>query len=429
MKRAKIYQPTKTAMQSGNRNTKNWLLEFDTLNTGINPLMGWETSNDTMSEVKLEFSTKEQAINFAKKNDIMYYIVEPQKRKIIKKSYSDNFLKNDLMIKSFLLSMRWRLWAWGGFVFIIGSLLAQTWIDVKINQWYKSFYDLLQEAAERDVSEFYDGLYLFMKLAIPYVIIYTITNYFTRLYAFRWREAMTFAYMPYWKKVDAKVEGASQRIQEDCMNFAKIVESIGLQIVRAIMLLIAFIPILWGLSSNVIIPWLSDITGSLVYVSLTASLGGLLISWFVGIKLPGLEYNNQVVEAAFRKELVYGEYDRVEYAKPATILELFAGIKFNYHRLFLHYGYFDLWVIMYNQTMIIVPYIVMGQGLFTVAMTLGILIQTSSAFREVQSSFSLFMQNWTRITELRSIYRRLTEFEKAIGYKDPNKPLPVIERS
>ena len=55
-------------MQSGNRNTKNWLLEFDTLNTGIDPLMGWETSKDTMSEVKLEFSTKEQAINYAKKN-------------------------------------------------------------------------------------------------------------------------------------------------------------------------------------------------------------------------------------------------------------------------------------------------------------------------------------------------------------------------
>ena len=80
------------------------------------------------------------------------------------------------------------------------------------------------------------------------------------------------------KNVDTKVEGASQRIQEDCMNFAKIVESIGLQIVRAIMLLIAFIPILWGLSSNVIIPLLNDIPGSLVYVSLTASLGGLLIS-------------------------------------------------------------------------------------------------------------------------------------------------------
>ena len=82
-------------MQSGMRNTKNWLLEFDTLNTGINPLMGWETSKDTMSEVKLEFSTKEQAINYAKKNNIDYYIIEPQKRKIVKKSYADNFLKNN----------------------------------------------------------------------------------------------------------------------------------------------------------------------------------------------------------------------------------------------------------------------------------------------------------------------------------------------
>ena len=81
-------------MQCGTRNTKNWLLEFDTLNTGINPLMGWESSKDTMSEVKLEFSTREQAINYAKKNDIDYYVIEPQKRKIIKKSYSDNFLKS-----------------------------------------------------------------------------------------------------------------------------------------------------------------------------------------------------------------------------------------------------------------------------------------------------------------------------------------------
>ena len=95
MRKAKIYKPTKTAMQSGTRNTKNWLLEFDTLNTGINPLMGWESSKDTMSEVKLEFSTREQAINYAKKNDIDYYVIEPQKRKIIKKSYSDIFLKNN----------------------------------------------------------------------------------------------------------------------------------------------------------------------------------------------------------------------------------------------------------------------------------------------------------------------------------------------
>ena len=81
-------------MQSAKRNTKNWLLEFDTLDTGVNPLMGWETSQDTMSEVQLEFPSKKQAIEYAKKNNIEYYVVEPQKSKIIKKSYADNFLKD-----------------------------------------------------------------------------------------------------------------------------------------------------------------------------------------------------------------------------------------------------------------------------------------------------------------------------------------------
>ena len=95
MKKARIYKPAKTAMQSAKRNTKKWLLEFDTLNTGIDPLMGWETSQDTMSEIKLEFSNKDQAINYAKKNNIDYYVVEPQKSKIIKKSYADNFFKDN----------------------------------------------------------------------------------------------------------------------------------------------------------------------------------------------------------------------------------------------------------------------------------------------------------------------------------------------
>ena len=93
MKKAKIFKPSKTAMQSGKRATKKWFLEFDTLDTQVNPLMGWESSVDTMSEVKLEFSSKDEAINYAKKNNLDYYVIEPEKSKIVKKSYSDNFIK------------------------------------------------------------------------------------------------------------------------------------------------------------------------------------------------------------------------------------------------------------------------------------------------------------------------------------------------
>ena len=93
MKKAKIYIPAKTSMQSGLGKTNKWLLEFETTNSTINPLMGWESSSDTMSELNLEFSTKELAIDYAKKNKIDFEIVEPQRRKTVKKSYSDNFTR------------------------------------------------------------------------------------------------------------------------------------------------------------------------------------------------------------------------------------------------------------------------------------------------------------------------------------------------
>ena len=321
------------------------------------------------------------------------------------------------MLRSFFLNKKWLLWSWGGGLFLILSLLIQVTITVKINEWYKGFYDILQKPTENDISVFWDKIFEFIYLAMPYVILATFTAYFTRLYAFRWREAMTFDYIPYWTSGGAKIEGSAQRIQEDTMRFAKIVESLGLQIVRAIMTLIAFTPILWGLSEKVEIDFLKNIPGSLVWIAFATSLGSLLISWFVGIKLPGLEYNNQKVEAKFRKELVYGEDDRDNYAKPDTVFQLFTGIKFNYHRLFLHYGYFDIWINIYDQFMVIVPYLVMAPGLFTGAITLGFVIQVSNAFSRVHGSFSLFTQNWTTITELRSIYKRLNEFETAIGYK------------
>tara|TARA_B100000963_G_scaffold338484_1_gene335387 strand:- start:36 stop:317 length:282 start_codon:yes stop_codon:yes gene_type:complete len=93
MKKAKIYIPNKSAMQSGLAKSIKWILEYETKDPTKNPLMGWESSSDTLSELKLEFSTKESAINYAKKKKIDYEIIEPKKRKIVKKSYADNFLK------------------------------------------------------------------------------------------------------------------------------------------------------------------------------------------------------------------------------------------------------------------------------------------------------------------------------------------------
>ena len=93
MKKAKIFKPTKTVMQSGLGKSDKWVIEYIADQPGINPLMGWESSTDTLTELKLEFSSKDKAIEYAKKNQIEFEIIEENKRKIVKKSYSDNFTK------------------------------------------------------------------------------------------------------------------------------------------------------------------------------------------------------------------------------------------------------------------------------------------------------------------------------------------------
>lgn len=321
------------------------------------------------------------------------------------------------MFSSFFKSKKWAFWAYGGLALIVVSLVFQTHLNVAINDWYKDFYDILQNVKEHSVDEFWAGILQFLYIAMPYVIIATITSFFASHWVFRWREAMTFAYVDVWKKCEKDIEGSSQRMQEDVYRFAKITESLGLQILRAIMTLIAFIPVLWGLSKGIDIPIIKEIPGSLVWIALVVSVGGLIISWFVGIKLPKLEYNIQKSEAAFRKELVYAEDDKINYANSQTIFELFTGLRYNFYRLFLHYGYFNVWLISFSQFMVIVPYVIMGPGLFTGIITLGILVQVSNAFDQVRSSFSVFIDNWTTITELRSIHKRLDEFETNIKFK------------
>ncbi|HEG6289876.1 TPA: putative transporter [Campylobacter jejuni] len=285
------------------------------------------------------------------------------------------------------------------------------------------------EKPNYSANDFYASILVFLAIAIPYVLIATINIYFASVYAFKWREAMTFSYLKFWKNKDDNIEGSSQRIQEDTYNFSKIVESLGLSFIKALMTLVAFIPILWSLSDvvskalfanlseNSSFYFLKNIDGLLVYIALLISLGGLVVSWFVGIKLPGLEYNNQKAEAAFRKELVYAEDNRKEYAKNETMIELFTGLKFNYKRLFLHYGYFNIWLILFEQMIVIVPFLIMAPGLFAGAIGLGIVMQINNAFDQVRSSFSVFIKNWTTVTQLRSIYKRLKEFEKNISYK------------
>ncbi len=313
------------------------------------------------------------------------------------------------MLKSFFGTKKWALWAWGGIIFLFGVIWLNVWVTVQLNDWYSEFYDILQKA--NDIEAFWQSFIKALTIVIPFIFIAVLASYFANHFAFRWRQAMNEYYLPLWENNPKSIEGASQRIQEDTYKFAKIFQSLGIGLFKAILTLIAFIPILWDLSSKISLPIISDIQGSLVWIALITSLGGILVSYIVGIKLPGLEYNNQKVEAAYRKQLVLSEDDK-KYADVPTIFELFLGLRFNYFRIFNHYSYFSLWSNLYTQIVWIIPYVIMAPSLFTGVITLGVLVQTRNAFDKVNDSFSYLIDRWTDITEFMSVIKRLKEFEK-----------------
>ena len=247
-----------------------------------------------------------------------------------------------------------------------------------------------------------------------FIITAVLVAFFTSHYVFRWRTAMNDYYVSLWPKIK-HIEGASQRIQEDTMQFAKIMESLGSRFIDAVMTLLAFLPILWGLSSHIKeLPIVGQIPQALVFVAIIWSVVGTALLGLAGWRLPGLEFRNQRVEAAFRKELVLGE-DNADRAAPPTLAELFGNVRKNYFRLYLNYLYFNVVRYSYLQAGVILPYIALGPTIIKAGVTLGVMQQILRAFQRVENSFQFLVMSWTTIVELMSIYKRLAAFERAIA--------------
>lgn len=235
---------------------------------------------------------------------------------------------------------RWQNWSILGTALIVFVTWFMVQVSVAINAWYAPFYDLIQNALSAPhkvtLSQFYNGIGVFLGIALIAVLVAVMNNFFVSHYIFRWRTAMNEYYMAHWQRL-RHIEGAAQRVQEDTMRFSTTLEDMGVSFLNAVMKLIAFLPILVTLSAHVPeLPIVGHIPYGLVVAAIVWSLMGTGLLAVVGIKLPGLEFKNQRVEAAYRKELVYGE-DNPERADPPTVRELFAAVRRNYFRLYFHY--------------------------------------------------------------------------------------------
>ena len=336
----------------------------------------------------------------------------------------------------------WQWWSIVGSAFILFSTYFSVQVSVAINNWRRPFFDLVQDALKDSLSqssgntnsvvseetississELYDLIIIFSEIAFLAIFLFVITRFFVSHFIFRWRTAMNDYYTAQWEQV-RHIEGASQRIQEDTMRFAGIMEGLGVSIVDAVMTLFAFLPVLWALSEYVSeLPIVGEIAHPLFVASLVWSVFGTGLLAAVGIKLPGLEFKNQRVEAAFRKELVYGE-DDASRAQPPTLRELFADVRKNYFRLYFNYMYFNVARMLYLQADNIFVYILLIPTIAAGAITFGILQQILTAFSQVSNSFQYLVNSWTTIVELLSVYKRLTSFEAAIKHE----PLPGLD--
>ncbi len=346
----------------------------------------------------------------------------------------DIWLYQYMIVAGAIFAVFWRWfsphrWYWWSVV-VASIILFVVWfqvqLDVLINNWFGTFYDSIQQALATPNSvtlpDYFAQLVTFLIIAMIAITVAVLNAFMVSHFIFRWRTAMNDYYVANWGRL-RQIEGASQRIQEDTMRFASTMEGLGTSLVDSVMTLIAFLPILWGLSAYVKeLPVIGYVPQALVLVALIWAVLGTGLLALAGIRLPGLEFRNQRVEAAYRKELVLGE-DSAERAQPPALTDLFGAVRKNYFRLYLNFLYFNIARYGYLQAGVLVPYVALAPTIVAAGFTLGVMQQILRAFDRVQSSFQYLVSSWTTIVELLSIYKRLKAFEATLR----DQPLNPIE--
>ena len=312
----------------------------------------------------------------------------------------------------------WLLWSWFGTAIILGSLWVQVIIDVKINEWFGVFYDMIQKALATPnaitIQEYFASLLSFITLAGIYIALYVAISFFTAHYLFRWRTAMVEWYHSVYDKA-RKIEGASQRVQEDTIKFTRIMEGLGTSFIESIMVLIQFVPILFGLSIGIPIFFFGEWEYGLIVGALIWTVGGTIFLIGLGwiLRLVGVEYDLQKKEAAYRKILVIAEDDGN--VRPKRIDELFDDVRSIHFLSYIRYLYFNIGRMAYLQANVLSAYVFLAPAIVAGVVTLGVMQQIIRAFGRVEGSMQYLLKAWPTIIELASVYKRLREFESKIN--------------
>lgn len=317
----------------------------------------------------------------------------------------------------FFTEKKWALWAYLGSAFILSTLWFQVQIDVKINEWFGSFYNMIQDALAQPgavtMEEYWSGLASFGGLAAMWIALGLAGSFFTAHFLFRWRTAMVEWYHSVYDRA-RHIEGASQRVQEDTIKFSRIVENLGVSLIESVMVLVEFFPILVGLGAGISVLYFGEWEYGLVTGALVWSIGGTLLLVVSGylLRLVGIEYDIQKREASYRKLLVHME--DTDIVRPKKVNELFDDVRKIHFKSYLQYLKFNVVRMAYLQANVLTAYIFLAPAIVGGMITLGVMQQIIRAFGRVEGSMQFILKSWPTIIELLSVYKRLREFEKEI---------------
>lgn len=317
----------------------------------------------------------------------------------------------------FFTEKKWALWAYLGLATVFTIIYLQVQVDVAINGWFGEFYNSIQQALTTPNSvtldEYLSGLWRFLYLAGIWVSLGLGGAFLTSHVLFRWRTSMAEYYHSVYHKART-IEGASQRVQEDTLKFARIIEDLGSNLVEAVLVLIEFFPLLLTLSVGLPLLYFGDVVGGFglaaIGWAILGTLSLILAGWLLG--LVGIEYDLQAKEAAYRKALVLAEDDGS--IRPKTFEELYDDLRGIHYKSYLRYLYFNIVRLAYLQTNVIVGYAFLAPSIVGGMVTLGVMQQILRAFGKVAESLQYIFKSWPKVIELVSVYKRLNEFERRI---------------
>ena len=352
-------------------------------------------------------------------------------------------------------SLRRAAGAWAGLVMFVAHGLFNAWLKLRLNTWYAKFYDLMQDSSSsapllgelsgEDVSvneeahlaarrdEVAALLWKFCYIVAPAVVVHPVAKFFSSRWTYAWRVCLLRAYLEVWNPTGQAIEGAAQRLHEDTQRFADGVYSCVTMLLDSALTLSIFSPLLYDLGTQIAAPVSGSPDAWLLLTAVGGAVGGFGISALVGRHLVTLEVKNQSVEAKLRTRLVlFAEHPEDAPTEPLSLaLESYLSELWNnYARLFRHFVLMNTWLSIFDQTWVIVPYVLCAPRLFAAdparRITLGTLVQASNAFGKVFDSLAVVSHNWAAVNAFRSVVRRLREFERC-AYGVRGKRTTLVE--